>query len=276
MTRKFTLSRRGLVICVLISLLLWVKFNRSGSTKFITNTKQPLKGIELFLDPETSTRNNFGTLLERILQDAHKEKGNFLEIGGGSGAFFDHNMARFGHMVENYVIIEPYSLFSDTKERLPAFAEKVDKWKTNSSSLTNVVVHDDFSTNSKLIQSFPEGYFDFIYIDGDHSYKGAKSDLINYFPKVRQGGIIAGHDYCCNRKEYESTIHAPWCGKYVYPDSTSNREKHGKDKQAFCGIFLGAEEFAKENNFYWLYTLEGRGKGNSAGTNNPSYFTLKN
>ena len=143
------------------------------------------------------------------------------------------------------------------------------------SSHTNVVVHDDFSTNSKLIQSFPEGYFDFIYIDGDHSYKGAKSDLINYFPKVRQGGIIAGHDYCCNRKEYESTIHAPWCGKYVYPDSTSNREKHGKDKQAFCGIFLGAEEFAKENNFYWLYTLEGRGRGNSAGTNNPSYFTVK-
>ena len=130
MARKFTLSRRGLVICVLISLLLWVKFNRSGSTKFITNTKQPLKGIELFLDPETSTRNNFGTLLERILQDAHKEKGNFLEIGGGSGAFFDHNMARFGHMVENYVIIEPYSLFSDTKERLPAFAEKVEKWKS--------------------------------------------------------------------------------------------------------------------------------------------------
>ena len=125
MARKSTFNRRALVICVLLSLLLWLNYNRTESTKFITDKNQPLKGIEIFLDPETSTRNNFGALFERILQDAHKEKGNFLEIGGGSGSFFNHNMATFGHMIENYVIIEPYSLFSDTRERLPAFAEKM-------------------------------------------------------------------------------------------------------------------------------------------------------
>lgn len=36
---------------------------------------------------------------------------------------------------------------------------------------------------------------DFIFIDGDHSYKGVIADCTNYYEKVRSGGIIAGDDY---------------------------------------------------------------------------------
>jgi len=36
---------------------------------------------------------------------------------------------------------------------------------------------------------------DFVYIDSDHSYKGVWADLCAWFPKVRVGGIIGGHDY---------------------------------------------------------------------------------
>ena len=36
---------------------------------------------------------------------------------------------------------------------------------------------------------------DFVYIDADHSYKGVWGDLCTWFPKVRVGGIIGGHDY---------------------------------------------------------------------------------
>jgi len=36
---------------------------------------------------------------------------------------------------------------------------------------------------------------DFIYIDGNHSYKSAKEDILNYFPKVKIGGLISGDDY---------------------------------------------------------------------------------
>lgn len=35
---------------------------------------------------------------------------------------------------------------------------------------------------------------DFIYIDGDHSTEAAYQDLVNYVPKVKAGGIVAGHD----------------------------------------------------------------------------------
>jgi predicted O-methyltransferase YrrM len=35
---------------------------------------------------------------------------------------------------------------------------------------------------------------DFLFIDGDHTYKGVKMDFEMYSPLVRKGGIIAFHD----------------------------------------------------------------------------------
>ena len=43
---------------------------------------------------------------------------------------------------------------------------------------------------------FEDGTFDFIYIDADHSYEAVKKDLENWFPKLKSGGVFAGHDYC--------------------------------------------------------------------------------
>ena len=36
--------------------------------------------------------------------------------------------------------------------------------------------------------------FDLVFIDGDHSFEGALKDFQNYYPKIKKGGIFAGHD----------------------------------------------------------------------------------
>lgn len=36
---------------------------------------------------------------------------------------------------------------------------------------------------------------DFIYIDGNHQYTSVKEDLNTWYPKIKLGGVIAGHDY---------------------------------------------------------------------------------
>lgn len=36
---------------------------------------------------------------------------------------------------------------------------------------------------------------DFVFIDADHSYEGVKRDIISWLPKMKNGSILAGHDY---------------------------------------------------------------------------------
>lgn len=42
---------------------------------------------------------------------------------------------------------------------------------------------------------FPDEFFDFIYIDAGHGLKQIHGDLRNWWPKLKTGGIFAGHDY---------------------------------------------------------------------------------
>jgi hypothetical protein len=46
-----------------------------------------------------------------------------------------------------------------------------------------------------ISEIFPNGYFDWVYIDADHSYEGCLHDLINCDPLVKADGMILGHDY---------------------------------------------------------------------------------
>jgi len=42
---------------------------------------------------------------------------------------------------------------------------------------------------------FPDGYFDFVYLDANHTHKSVIEDLNSWYPKVKVGGYIMGHDY---------------------------------------------------------------------------------
>lgn len=46
-----------------------------------------------------------------------------------------------------------------------------------------------------FFKELPDNYLDFVYIDGDHSYEGVKTDLEYAIKKVKKGGFICGHDY---------------------------------------------------------------------------------
>lgn len=41
---------------------------------------------------------------------------------------------------------------------------------------------------------FSDEFFDWIYIDADHSYNGVMTDMKSWWPKVHLGGIMSGHD----------------------------------------------------------------------------------
>lgn len=56
-------------------------------------------------------------------------------------------------------------------------------------------VEMNLGLSTEVVSTFPDNYFDWIYIDTEHSYNVTKSELETYSKKLKPGGIIAGHDY---------------------------------------------------------------------------------
>ena len=46
-----------------------------------------------------------------------------------------------------------------------------------------------------VVKEFPDEYFDFIYIDADHTYEGCKRDIDDWYLKLKHGGFLIGDDY---------------------------------------------------------------------------------
>jgi len=73
-------------------------------------------------------------------------------------------------------------------------------------------LHNRSHTASK---TFADASLDFVYIDGDHTFRGAAEDLESWVKKVRSGGVVAGHDLVLDTKErwWADDAH---CGKVTW------------------------------------------------------------
>ncbi len=67
-----------------------------------------------------------------------------------------------------------------------------DKFKSQIKNESIKVFRSDSVTAAENFQS---SYFDFIYIDTDHSYETTIKELRAWKTKMKEDGIIAGHDY---------------------------------------------------------------------------------
>lgn len=74
---------------------------------------------------------------------------------------------------------------------------------TEQEYLTAVKTLERFGGRSVLVREaspyaaefFEDGALDFCYIDALHQYASVKQDVEAWYPKVKPGGILAGHDY---------------------------------------------------------------------------------
>jgi hypothetical protein len=69
----------------------------------------------------------------------------------------------------------------------------VEKKFTQQISSQLVEIHKGLST--EVVDSLPSDYLDWIYIDTVHDYDTTKIELEKYSKKLKDVGIIAGHDY---------------------------------------------------------------------------------
>lgn len=63
--------------------------------------------------------------------------------------------------------------------------------------------------SKQAVSLFQDGSLDFVYIDACHQYEAVRDDLSTWWPKLKPGGVLAGHDIVC-----VGEIDGGW-GKYI-------------------------------------------------------------
>lgn len=46
----------------------------------------------------------------------------------------------------------------------------------------------------EVVDQIPDGSLDLVFIDADHSYNAVKRDIMKYTPKLKDTGLLTGHD----------------------------------------------------------------------------------
>jgi hypothetical protein len=60
----------------------------------------------------------------------------------------------------------------------------------------------DFSVEGS--ERFEDEYFDFCYIDAAHDYRNVMKDLETWWPKIKSGGVLAGHDWFPDKRVWRN------------------------------------------------------------------------
>lgn len=117
------------------------------------------------------------------------DKGGYLEIGGGYGSstLCVYLATQLVGTTVNLVTIDPFVPFDGGRNASKAhFIE-------NTKDISHLRVINCSSDVAK--SQIADNSVDLVFVDGDHHYEQVKRDLENYWPKLKAGGVLLGHDY---------------------------------------------------------------------------------
>ena len=119
-----------------------------------------------------------------------------VEVGVFEG-FLTHQVLKYVKP-SKYFLIDPHLKYDDGIGELSGFTQEM--WDEVHNSLIrkykdNPVVKIVRKTSIEGASEIPDESLDFVYIDGDHRVESVFNDISAWYPKVRVGGIVSGHDF---------------------------------------------------------------------------------
>lgn len=115
-------------------------------------------------------------------------KGNFSKV------LLDATQAKELHLIDPWYFLDSHWTWAgDNTSTIDALCKVLQENKSYiEQKRISVHVQDDL----KALVNFPDGYFDWVYIDSSHNYEHTKSELELLRFKVKKSGIICGDDWC--------------------------------------------------------------------------------
>ena len=126
------------------------------------------------------------TSRERLLQLLPKD-GVVAEIGVNEGNFSAAILETTGPKTLHLIDVWGSERYHD------GLANKVTGRFSAEIEAGKVKINRGYST--EILPSFPDQYFDWVYIDSAHTYEVTRDELAILKSKIKAGGFICGHDY---------------------------------------------------------------------------------
>jgi predicted O-methyltransferase YrrM len=130
---------------------------------------------------------------DKTRRDLHKV---FAELGYTQGAEIGVAAGKHaGQMLDavpdlHLYLVDPYQGYFRYKQELCDKRYAIAQRRLGERSVTFMKM-----TSLEASQQVEDRSLDFCYIDGDHRFDAVMMDIILWAPKVRRGGIVAGHDF---------------------------------------------------------------------------------
>jgi hypothetical protein len=185
-------------------------------------------------------------LIRNIGQEFPKGKG--VEVGTFKGSFSNqivNNWSGTLYMVDVWRPLESGyddssnhgrydgGVYTDAMENIKGFEDRAIMVRA-----TSEIASDMFNDNS----------LDFVYIDANHAYDYVVQDIELWYPKVKKGGFICGHDY----------LGLDWYDDPSYSDNNKDKFIWGTDG-TYMGVFgvnPAVDEFCEKNGYELRVTSE--------------------
>jgi predicted O-methyltransferase YrrM len=147
---------------------------------------------QLFVMRDELYSRGLEDLIRYVNSFANTKEMDMVEIGSYAG----ESTVIFAKHFRRVVAIDPYLNDYDVNDITCQFMDLADVYSV---FVKNITPYNNIELIKKLsdfaIRDLITQKFDFIYIDGLHTYDQIKKDIKNYYPLIKSGGFIAGHDY---------------------------------------------------------------------------------
>jgi predicted O-methyltransferase YrrM len=145
--------------------------------------------------------------------------GHLVEVGtyhGQSAAYFCVELANATKRgVRSFHVVDRFSEGQDPTAIAAMLEER-----------TGVPVVPHKGQSDVIAKDFLDASCDFVFIDADHSYEAVLRDIDAWWPKVRPGGMLAGHDVHHTMPGVQQAVMArfekvelwrgiEWCGRHA-------------------------------------------------------------
>jgi len=110
--------------------------------------------------------------------------------------------------IDNYWAIDPWRLYSEFSDVYEKKWWPQERWDQLHNSLCEYYpwfpalrVMRLTSLEAAAIFKKADYKFDLVFIDDDHVYGAVKNGIEAWYPLIKEGGILCGHDYCTTGKD---------------------------------------------------------------------------